>query len=445
MKVFENFLDKPQFSAVLQFYAGFTQLANEGVQEVILDSNFSSLTGSLLTLIRCFFEAEVDDLSLYEAIIFRLDKTLNLSNVTMSPFDCMSVGYFLAFGFMAIASGKLSVDLSSCGTDDHLLNLLLEKLSKHGMPGAFHKFKMFNLSGNKIGDKGIAHIATALQEKKITIETLDCCDCGISSAGVKLLAKTLAAKHSLKVLKIRRNRIGNAGVTHIAKALKTNATLKTVDVRRCEISNPGLISLAKGVAANSSLEEMCITHNQVDDGSMAHVATALEECSSCFKSLEVGGVDVTDKGAELLIEAALSANTSIVYMWLDWSSTHPDSIPKKMVEYVNNSNLETLVLHMRSKLQSTINHAHAHERMISEWYTSAVQGVVELVQSLVASKLKKLFFLAETKNFTLSESFPRREIFEKLDLVDEAALKVNLRRSERGLPEIMIDYACKLP
>lgn len=139
----------------------------------------------------------MDDLSLYKAIILKLSKQLNLSNVTLSPFDCMSVGYFLAIGF--IASGELSVDLSLCSIDDHSLNLLLENLSKHayGQPCASQGFKKLNLSGNKIGDKGIAIIVTALQKKKITIETLHCCDCGISSAGVKLL-DSACAKHLLK-------------------------------------------------------------------------------------------------------------------------------------------------------------------------------------------------------------------------------------------------------
>ena len=213
-KIFQTLLNEPRLSDVLQFYAAFTALTNKGVQKLISGSNFSS--GSLLTVIRCFFEAKMDDLSLYKAIISKLSKQLNLSNVTLSPFDCMSVGYFLAIGF--IASGELSVDLSLCSIDDHSLNLFLENLSKHGQPCASQGFKKLNLSGNKIGDKGIAIIVTALQKKKITIETLHCCDCGISSAGVKLL-DSARAKHLLEELKIR-----DDGITQADTGLETSSS-----------------------------------------------------------------------------------------------------------------------------------------------------------------------------------------------------------------------------
>ena len=53
VQIFRDLLNKPRFSDVLQFYAAFTALTNKGVQKLISGSTFSS--GSLLTLIRCFF------------------------------------------------------------------------------------------------------------------------------------------------------------------------------------------------------------------------------------------------------------------------------------------------------------------------------------------------------------------------------------------------------
>ena len=76
VRVFQTLLSKPRFAAVLQFYAGFTKLTNEGVRNIITGSDFTndkSSKLSLLSYIRCFFEAQIRDQSLYEKMIQRLN------------------------------------------------------------------------------------------------------------------------------------------------------------------------------------------------------------------------------------------------------------------------------------------------------------------------------------------------------------------------------------
>ena len=66
VKVFQTLLGEPRFAAVLQFYAGFTKFTNEGVRNIITGSNFNSERSSMLSLlsyIRCFFEAQIRDQS----------------------------------------------------------------------------------------------------------------------------------------------------------------------------------------------------------------------------------------------------------------------------------------------------------------------------------------------------------------------------------------------
>ena len=41
VRVFQTLLGEPQFSAVLQFYAGFTKLTNQGVRNVITGTDFT--------------------------------------------------------------------------------------------------------------------------------------------------------------------------------------------------------------------------------------------------------------------------------------------------------------------------------------------------------------------------------------------------------------------
>ena len=62
VRVFQTLLDKPRFAAVLQFYAGFTNLINQGVRDIIIGRDFtrgrySQL--SLLSYLRCLYEAQV--------------------------------------------------------------------------------------------------------------------------------------------------------------------------------------------------------------------------------------------------------------------------------------------------------------------------------------------------------------------------------------------------
>ena len=42
VRVFQTLLREPRFAAVLQFYAGFTKLTNEGVRNIITGSDFTN-------------------------------------------------------------------------------------------------------------------------------------------------------------------------------------------------------------------------------------------------------------------------------------------------------------------------------------------------------------------------------------------------------------------
>ena len=166
VRVFQTLLGEPRFAAVLQFYAGFTKLTNRGVRNIITGSDFTKFMSSqlsLLSYIRCFFESQIEDRSLYEKLISKLKGHLYLYNVTLSPLDCTSVGYFLAF--VLKFSRELIVNLSRCRIDDSF-GLMMGELSKHAEAcpaGALHGVTELDISKNKIGDNGMGLIATALQ------------------------------------------------------------------------------------------------------------------------------------------------------------------------------------------------------------------------------------------------------------------------------------------
>ena len=205
VRVFQTLLGEPRFAAVLQFYAGFTKLINQGVRNIITGSDFTdeeSSKHSLLSYIRCFFEAQIRDQSLYQKIIPRLDGELDFSYVTLSPLDCMSVGYFLAFVLRNCR--KLKVCLSHCSIDDHSFCLMMGELSKHAEAcpaGALHGVTELYIRGNKIGDNGIAHIVTALQTNN-TLKTLVIEGETITDEGVLSLVAALTANSSIEYLSL---------------------------------------------------------------------------------------------------------------------------------------------------------------------------------------------------------------------------------------------------
>ena len=195
-----------------------------------------------------------------------------MSRVTLSPLDCMSVGYFLSL--VCRNSRKLRVYLSLCGINDHSFGLLMGELSKHAEPcpvGDLHGVTELNISTNTIGDKGIALISTALQ---------------------------------------------------------TNTTMTKLDISRCNMSDDGAESLARVLTVNKTLQELDVRYNDISDTGIAHIATALRT-KNTLKKLAIGGETATDEGA-LSLAAALAANYSMEYLNLYWSSTHPDSTLKNI-------------------------------------------------------------------------------------------------------------------
>ena len=267
VRVFQSLLGEPRFAAVQQFYAGFTKLTNQGVRNIITGSDFDeSSCFSLLSYICCFFEAQIHDQSLYQELFLRLNGILYLSGIiTLSPLDCMSVGYFLAF--VLRNSRELKLDLSSCNIDDHSIGLMMGELSKHAEAcpaGALHGVTELNINGNEIGDNGIVHIATALQTNT-TITELNISRCRLSGKGVKSLARAIAVNRSLQELNISGNKIGDNGIAHIAAALHTNITMICLVISHCNMSDEGAESLARALAMNTSLQELDISGNKIGD------------------------------------------------------------------------------------------------------------------------------------------------------------------------------------
>ena len=379
VSVFKTLLTEPRFAAVLQFYAGFTKLTNRSVRNIITGSDFTYETSSqrsLLNYVRCFYEAQIDDQSLYSKIFPKLNGILDLSKVTLSPLDCMSVGYFLAL--VCRNSRKLRVNLSYCGINDHSFGLMMGELSKHAEAcpaGALHGVTELDIRGNKIGDKGI--------------------------------------------------------VALISTALQTNTTLTNLNIGACNMSDDGAESLARALTVNKTLQELDVSYNNVSDTGIAHITTALKT-NNTLKELKIGGETATDEGA-LSLPAALTANSSMEYVDLYWSSTHPDSTLKNIGECVSKSTLRKLNLVMNMPASGE---APVSEERAKEWLQCVEVGGKELIQSLVDSHLEDLQLILYYHTHSYFEEHHSHQLDQSRQALETTAATVNTTRRQKGLLEI---------
>ena len=374
VRVFQTLLGEPRFSAVLQFYAGFTKLTNQGVRNIITGTDFNydeTSQLSLLSYMRCFFEAQIIDESFYQQIVPKLGRKIDLSRTTLSPLDCMAFGYFLEF--VLRNTSELCVDLSSCSIDDCSLCVLMGELSKHAeasREGVLNRLTKLNISFNKIGDNGIAYIATAL-ETNTTMRTLVVYGCNISDVGVKSLAKALTVNRSLHELNMDNNYIGDNGMIQIATALQTNNTLKDLHIldNKMRITDNGVLSLSSAIR-NHSMELLAI----------------------------------------------------------HWSSAHPENTLKKIGESARRSKLKTLMLmqHIPPSYAGTVEKA-------KEWLQCVEVGGKDLIQSQEDSQLQTLYLVIHS---IMSESDIELYVEQVRQALEATVETVNTARQEKGLPHI---------
>ena len=147
---FENVFGTPRFSAVFQFYAGITKLRTNRpwlsklprflcpvpasvydlVRKVVKKESSKSL---LVSLFHCLYEAEDNSLCVFVAELFTdflsCDHTLYLNGTTLSPLDCLSLGYFLSV-VSATVSGGFRVKLWDCSIGDQGYKFLIRGLCK---------------------------------------------------------------------------------------------------------------------------------------------------------------------------------------------------------------------------------------------------------------------------------------------------------------------------
>jgi uncharacterized protein (TIGR02996 family) len=130
---------------------------------------------------------------------------------------------------------------------------------------AFARVTTLTIRG-AIGDEGASVLASAFARRQSPIESVNLDGCGIESEGAAALAPSLAG---CKTLALTGNAIGDEGLAAIAKS-KALASLATLYVTDNDITDDGVKALAKG--ALTSLARLAVARNEVSPGALGALA-----------------------------------------------------------------------------------------------------------------------------------------------------------------------------
>ena len=284
ISVFQELFGTPRFSAVFQFYAGITKLRTSrpwlsklprflcpvpaSVYDLVrkLVKQQLSHDGSrtlLVSLLYCLYEAE--DPSLCKFVADLLGHDLAFINTTLTPLDCLAVGYFSSVVTTTYTVSRCTVYLAHCSIGDQECKFLVRGLCKclNAQSKITSQLSLY-LCNNDIHEEGIHHIAQLLQNTSVVRE-----------------------------LALADNHIGDGGLKRLCEALSTNATLKELALASCSINSGPL--LGQLLSENTSLHRLNLQGNKITD--CLSIAAGLSK-NRTLRRLQMRFCGLTDKCLE---------------------------------------------------------------------------------------------------------------------------------------------------
>ena len=327
---FNELFHTSRFSAIFQYYSAITKLKTPGIKDVVIRVANERNKTLFLSLFHCLYEAQ--DSSLCESVAQQLQHGLDLSGTTLTPSDCLCIGYFLAH-VCKMAAWEFKVNLEDCSIGDqgckYLVNGLHKCLDTHS---AVTTLLNINMDSNDISHHGVHHLSTLLK-----IGCIDYLD---------LSANNLLSEQDTI----------HATIDTFTDQLKYNTTLKTLWLQGCGLTSLSAESLAEALTTNKHLEELIITDNALYDNGIQHLAHALR-VNQGLKELSLESCGMTDVGLECLAKS-LQHNNVLTHLQV-WNLTdNPNRITEKTVPVLtecllNNHTLTVLGLPKNLKSSTT--------------------------------------------------------------------------------------------
>ena len=369
VETFQSLMSHPRFFSVLQFYAGITKLQTPGMQNVIagvISSAVREIGTShevtnktrlpLVSMIRCLHETYNVQLclSVMECLLWELD----LRFTTLTPTDCLSIGYFsscvcyatdsqdelvvrfswlddigvkyLMRGIIMYADRTIVESGNTCRLDINLTSNDIHSSGAHSIAEALKSCSLISklcMRNDSIGEEGLRHIAEALVSNSSLVELyLSSCSIQITDHSGPAVTEMLQKNKSLQTLDLQFNDpLSDCGALYIAEGLRHNAVLSKLDLDGCGITTMGAKALAQALTVNTSLHSLNLSYyndkramfsigrintmSLISDMGAEGLAKMLVVNVS-LERLELGGHVIHHKGAGLLADA-LKMNRSL--------------------------------------------------------------------------------------------------------------------------------------
>ena len=237
--LFETLLNDKLNFCILLFYAGLTGLTNESVRNLItgscLNSVYEKSCRSLLALVNCIFEAQIDDELFFEQIVYTLQFRVDFVDISLSPIDCQAVHYFLS-SVKTLVRAQVYLNISACSIDDQCLGLLLGVSDELDQPSS---------TAGSVLD---------------TVKELEMVDNEYTNAGILYTAKTLVSNDTLTSLNIGGDSVTDMGLVPLLEALERQNSLKQINFM-WELSNPmaSLKKIGEWAGKSSTLDKLYLS------------------------------------------------------------------------------------------------------------------------------------------------------------------------------------------
>ena len=381
VKIFKDLFGQSRFTAVFEFYAAFTKLETEGIREIVA-SMVKGLTydskGALVSLLRCLYEAQ--DLSLCGYVASLLGGELDLTSTSLSPVDCLSVGYFLCCT-CTTTTGKFKVyltdisldddykitcvarELSKCCNDSNVnLEIRLDRETYQDMYMVLSYYDVtpllccccvfsLDISGYSVELYHMSH-ALATNSSLVKLSLSSC----VTDSNGPALTEMLKLNKTLQTLDMSENSgVADVGASFIAEGLLHNSGLKHLELENCGITAEGAKSIADALKVNQTLERLDISRNTIGDTGVVHMAEALKS-NNALKRLELAACGLTEKGLTVL-SASLVVNNTLQYLDIATKSSYLhvflSSLQTVSTEHVDHKSLKQFVSCLQENLHLT--------------------------------------------------------------------------------------------
>eukprot|EP00961_Rhodomonas_salina_P166613 2245134-Rhodomonas_salina.1 len=167
------------------------------------------------------------------------------------------------------------------------------------------KLISLNLSGNTIGDAGMARLGKSLQAMSFSLTSLSLVDSEIGVDGAKELACVLFDCKALVFLFLGSNKLGNRGMKVLIPALKQCKKLEALDLSSNKIGDEGAEFLCEKLLSFQALTNLFLHNNELGAKSAERLATVLRKRDVPLEDLMLEANQIGDLGARHL-QAALS-------------------------------------------------------------------------------------------------------------------------------------------